>query len=266
MSFRLIYPQQIFWGKFIERAFSMYSSGVMNPPQPPDFPTGWKLLKNITAEAVVGFFRQKQLIGFVAESLEQPNKFAVVLHGSEGVADFLDDFEFLLTDFDLVQNGGRTEYGFTRFYESFLFVDSNTGTSQSLQDYLEQLSNLQPCPSFTVTGHSLGGALATLHAVVLASRGIPVDAYIFASPMVGDSTFGQTYKSLVPNSYLVVNKPDIVPQLPGTLLGYEHVNTLFEINSLNFLEIKHGISCYHHLSTYLYALGAIDTALGSCKA
>jgi hypothetical protein len=266
MSISLDNQTAIFWGKFIDIAYSMYISGGTNPPQPTDFPEGWRLVKNINAEAVVGFFRQKEFIGFVVQSLEDPHKFALVLHGTTGVADFLDDFEFLMTDFNLVPNGGRAEYGFTRFYESISFVDAISGASQSLQDYLINLASLKQSPSFTITGDSLGGALATLHAMVLASRGIPVEAYFFASPMVGNSTFVQTYNALVPNTYRIVNKPDIVPQLPGTLLGYEHVNTLFEINSLNFPEIKHSIGCYHSINTYIYALGATNTDLGSCKA
>lgn len=255
MSISLDHQKAIFWGEFIEVAVSMYIPGVTNPPQPQIFPEGWKLVKNINAEAVVSFFRQKEFIGFVAQSLNEPNRYAVVIHGTEGVADFLDDFEFLMTDFTMVPNGGRTEYGFTRFYESLSFVDPQSGESQSLEDYLKGLNQTD---LFTTTGSSLGGALATLHSMVLASRNISVEAYIFASPMVGDNTFVNTYNSLVTKSYRIVNKPDIVPQLPGTILGYGHVNTLFEINSLNYPGIRRSIRCFHSVSVYVYILGLVD--------
>ncbi|QSO48882.1 lipase family protein [Alicyclobacillus mengziensis] len=266
MKISLINQQTIVWGQFILCAVDMYKSGNLNPPQPTYFPAGWKLVKNIHAEAVVGFFREKEFIGFVAQSTQQSHQFACVLHGSEGIADFLDDFEFILTDFNLVQNGGKTEYGFTRYYESFSFVDPDTDAQQNLTEYLQELSNEETLPSFVVSGHSLGGALATLHAVVLAEKGIDVDVYTYGSPMVGDSKFVQVYSNLVKNSYRIVNIPDIVPQLPGTLLGYEHVPRLFEVNSLDFPQIKRSISCYHALSTSLYVLGSTGTDLTSCRA
>jgi triacylglycerol lipase len=262
MSISFDYQKAVLWGEFIDVAFSMYVPGVTNPAQPINFPKGWKLVKNINADAGVSFFRQKEFIGFVAQSLKDPHRLAVVLHGTEGVMDYIDDFEFLMNDFTLVPNGGRTEYGFTRFYESFSFVDPLSGVSQNLEDYLEELNQMT---SFTVTGASLGGALATLHSLVLASRNIPVEAYLFASPMVGDPKFVNTYNSLVPKSYRIVNKPDIVPQLPGHSLGYEHVNTLFEINSLDFPEIKRSIRCFHSINVYVYTLGGTNTNLDSCK-
>ena len=241
----------ISWGKFIKVAESMYAPGKTNPTQPSRFPKGWKLVKNINAEAVVSFYNQKEFIGFVAQSLVEPQQFAVVLHGTEGIVDFLDDFEFELIDFYLLSDGGKTEYGFTKFYESFTFVDPISGESQGLEDYVK---GLPETASFSVAGYSLGGALATLHAAVLGGRRIPVEAYLFGSPMVGNAAFVKTYNSLVRNSYRIVNQPDIVPKLPGALLGYEHVHTIFEVNSLQFPQFKHSISSFHSLDVYLYCL------------
>lgn len=263
MTISLDNQKAIFWGEFIEIAFSMYATGVTNPTQPTNFPKGWRLVKNINAVADVSVFSQKEFIGFVAQSLNDHNHFAVVLHGTEGFIDFLDDFEFLKTDFKLIPDGGKTEYGFTRFYESFFFVDPIGGNSENLKDYLKGLPR---STSFTVAGYSLGAALATLHSAVLAHHKFSVEIYTFASPMVGDTEFVNTYNSLVPNSYHIFNKPDIVPQLPGPLLGYKHVKTIFEINSLNFPGIKRTISSFHSLNVYLYVLGASKTSLESLKA
>lgn len=270
MSMSIDYQKAICWEEFIKIAFSMYAPGVINPAQPKNFPKGWKLVKNINAEAVVSFYRQNEFIGFVAQCEKEPNRFAVVMHGTEGVTEFLDDLEFLMTDFKLVPHSGRTENGFTRIYESFTFVDPISGDSKTLVEYIDGLSQNV---SFTLAGHSLGGALATLHSLVLASRNIPVEAYLFASPMVGDATFVNTYNSLVKQSYRIVNKPDIVPKLPGTLLGYTHVDTLYEINSLDYPEIKRTTNCFHSQDVYIYTLikaanakGDTNTNLGSCKA
>jgi hypothetical protein len=241
----------IFWARFIEVASCMYAPGVTNPPQPVNFPVGWNIVKNINAEAIAGLLDQKEFMGFVAQSAADTNKFAIVFHGTDSIADFLDDFEFMKIDFQFIANGGKTEYGFTRFYESMTFVNPVSGETQSLKEYV---SNLPQNASFTVAGHSLGAALATLHAAVLAEKGILVEAYTYASPMVGDEVFANTYNSLLTKSYRIFNKPDIVPQLPGALLGYEHVSTPFEVNSLNDPEIKRSILGFHSLESYIHSL------------
>lgn len=63
-----------------------------------------------------------------------------------------------------------------------------------------------------VTGHSLGGALATIAAARLHSAGVqPVRAVTFGAPRVGDDPFRRAYK---PALFRVVNHRDIVPHLP----------------------------------------------------
>ncbi|KAF3624465.1 putative small acidic protein 1-like [Capsicum annuum] len=79
-----------------------------------------------------------------------------------------------------------------------------------------------------VTGHSLGGALATLLALELSSsqlakRGaIRVTMYNFGSPRVGNKKFAEVYNEKVKDSWRVVNHRDIIPTVPR-LMGYCHV-------------------------------------------
>ena len=223
----------------------------INKKQPVNFQNGWKLIKNINSIASFGPFHKKEFIGFVAQSSIEPNRYAVIFRGSETALDFVDDFEFSLVDFELVPNGGKVEYGFKTYYESLTFTDSKNKSSMTLNEYVESLPK---DASFVVAGHSLGGSLATLHSIVLAKKGFSVEAYTFASPMVGDQDFIKAYNTLISASYRIVNKPDIVPHLPGTLLGYEHVNTEFEVNSLDYAELEHSITAFHSLSTYIHCL------------
>ncbi|KAK7279162.1 hypothetical protein RJT34_24208 [Clitoria ternatea] len=79
-----------------------------------------------------------------------------------------------------------------------------------------------------VTGHSLGGALATLLALELSSnqlakRGaISITMYNFGSPRVGNKRFAEVYNERVNDSWRVVNHRDIIPTVPR-LMGYCHV-------------------------------------------
>eukprot|EP01018_Ginkgo_biloba_P019851 Gb_29405 [translate_table: standard] len=79
-----------------------------------------------------------------------------------------------------------------------------------------------------VTGHSLGGALATLLALELSSSQmaqcgcIIVTMYNFGSPRVGNKRFAEVYNQKVKNSWRIVNHRDIIPTVPR-LMGYYHV-------------------------------------------
>ncbi|XP_068493772.1 uncharacterized protein [Phaseolus vulgaris] len=79
-----------------------------------------------------------------------------------------------------------------------------------------------------VTGHSLGGALATLLALELSSNQlakqgtISITMYNFGSPRVGNKRFAEVYNKRVKDSWRVVNHRDIIPTVPR-LMGYCHV-------------------------------------------
>ncbi|BAT96127.1 hypothetical protein VIGAN_08301300 [Vigna angularis var. angularis] len=79
-----------------------------------------------------------------------------------------------------------------------------------------------------VTGHSLGGALATLLALELSSNqltkqgAISITMYNFGSPRVGNKRFAEIYNEKVKDSWRVVNHRDIIPTVPR-LMGYCHV-------------------------------------------
>lgn len=254
----------IMWGEFVEVAYKMYLADTSdtNPPQPDYFPTGWKLIANLDVDPAIGIFSEKQLIGFITQSTTDPSQVGVVFRGTIGVFDWFDDFEFWQVDFPDIKNGGMVEEGFASLYSSLSVVIPGAAGQQSLKDFMVTLGGSR---SITVVGHSLGGALAILHAAVIANNdsSLSPELYTFAAPMVGDATFVATFEQLVPNSYRIYNKPDLVPTLPGEWLGYEQVNTGIMINSLLY-PIKRSLECYHSLLTYLYVLGSTKYGLGDC--
>lgn len=80
-----------------------------------------------------------------------------------------------------------------------------------------------------LTGHSLGGSLATLMAARLATQRIyPVQGvFTFGSPRVGDPAFAEAYGRLLGDrTFRFVNHEDLVTRLPTRSLGFKHVGEI----------------------------------------
>lgn len=76
----------------------------------------------------------------------------------------------------------------------------------------------------TLTGHSLGGALATIataHLAVNLPSTISLRTITYGSPRVGNQEFVNFVNSRAVMNR-INNKDDIVPILPGRFLGYDH--------------------------------------------
>jgi Lipase (class 3) len=157
---------------------------------------------------------------------------------------------------------GNVEDGFTAMYGSL-----RTGAARNAPTLVGALSGLafpQPvsaATSVTICGHSLGGALVTLLALDVAANTIFKDptVYSYASPRTGDSTFAAIYDHLVPNTFRIANRVDIVPKLPMPPL-YDHVDGLYEVNPIQLLPlppkvlVRPELACEHYLSSYLFLL------------
>lgn len=74
-----------------------------------------------------------------------------------------------------------------------------------------------------ITGHSLGGAMATL----AASRLKPTALFTYGSPRAGTRSWKKSFNT---PHYRHVNNNDIVPKVPFAFLGYTHHGTLRYIN------------------------------------
>ncbi|MGM0883646.1 MAG: lipase family protein [Bacillota bacterium] len=250
-----------FWGRLIEKAYDMYTNNRWNPnpPQPSDFPDGWNIIWNLNVEGVVEFIDETEFIGFIAQSTDK-TKTGIIFRGTSSILDAKYDLEISKLPFTEIPNGGNTERGFTKLYRSLSAIHPVTGERKKLNELIPAQDS---AAELTITGHSLGGALANLHGAVLAYHGYAPEVYTFAAPMTGDSVFASAYDTLVPNNFRIYNEPDAVPNLPGTLFGYMQVDGGIPIQSHN-MPIRSSLLCYHELSTYLYTLGDTSVNLGSC--
>jgi predicted lipase len=117
------------------------------------------------------------------------------------------------------------------------FVTAYFAVRDQIHDYVKN----NAVSSVVATGHSLGGALATLCAVDIQynfSDKVTVEAYTYGAPKVGNGGFRDSYNQRVPNSYRVVHGMDLVPALPRWWQGYHAVDQEFRIGqrfSLNFI-------------------------------
>ncbi len=178
------------------------------------------------------------------------------IRGTDTILEWMHDAEFLLVRNPVAGGEGMTEDGFTAIYKSL-----RVGRNAKAQTAIAAIGGyLQPggkAQSVTVTGHSLGGALATLLTldVALNTSCRTPTAYTFASPRSGDPSFAATFDGAVQASFRVCNSLDLVPKLPPILpVPYEHVNSPFEVTP-PMGAIQENVVCEHQLTTYLWLMG-----------
>lgn len=189
--------------------------------------------------------------GFLATS--NAGELVCVVRGTDTLLEWLHDFSFLFVPDPIHAGGGLTEDGFTAIYRSLRAgADPNSPAVISAITTVIGADNIN---KVTITGHSLGAALATLLALDVAlNSGIATNntvSYTFASPKVGELFFNHTYNSVVPHTYRIFNRPDIVPKTPS--LPYEHVGTGIELVP-PFNALKSTLACWHSLDTYLWLM------------
>ncbi|GLJ47071.1 hypothetical protein SUGI_0993790 [Cryptomeria japonica] len=139
--------------------------------------------------------------------------------------------------------------------------------------------------SITITGHSLGSALAMLSAYDIAEMGInqdkekenenekiPITVFSYAGPRVGNSAFKERLDQLGVKILRVVNAHDGVPKVPGILFNehfqllrdlidklpwsYSHVGVELQLDHTKspFLRPTSDPSCFHNLEAHLHLL------------
>lgn len=180
--------------------------------------------------------------------LYYPQNDTVILsfQGTQGdsVGDWVDDFMFamgkppeywLWPDSDEVDVTIRVEDGFMYAWEELRGRAYNM-TIALMEKYTTA--------KLVVTGHSLGGALASLAAADFSLIGLPIDrVFLFGAPRVGNlgwAWFYNEYLDLRGRTFRVVNERDPVPHIPYTgvtfLRGYHHIGVEVWLQGFNYTQ------------------------------
>ncbi len=125
-----------------------------------------------------------------------------------------------------LDNGVMVHSGFWKYVEAFKKEESNIFIQDVVSKKELSLKQLIEYPEnsvFLITGHSLGGAVATLYATDLYNRNIVPLVYTFGAPGVGNEKFVENYNQKFP-LHRVVIKYDMIPN--STVLDEDIADTI----------------------------------------
>ncbi|AFY37901.1 lipase class 3 [[Leptolyngbya] sp. PCC 7376] len=163
-------------------------------------------------------------------------KIIVAFRGSERkIADWATNAKAIQRHWTDDQDDGKVHRGFYRALDS-------------LWDELEkEIRNLRTdSQTLWITGHSLGGALATLAAARLHidSPKIAVNGlYTFGQPRIGNNRFAKVFNSKLKNiSFRCVNNNDVVTRVPPQIFNYSHIGKLMYFDAKGKLRNDRNLS------------------------
>jgi triacylglycerol lipase len=158
----------------------------------------------------------------------------LAFRGTDSLKDWQKDFNAVLVDSKV----GHIHKGFKQALDN-IWEKIDTALAEHIRE--DRL--------LWVTGHSLGGALATLAVDRLTDSKIPIGGmYTFGGPMVGDEKFADNFdRKIKEHSFRFVNDEDIVTwiSLPAF---YHHIGIECFFDCAGVLHRKH--VWYHKLLSY----------------
>ncbi|QKX57418.1 uncharacterized protein TRUGW13939_04530 [Talaromyces rugulosus] len=167
------------------------------------------ILEQIDTTVITGFMGHNpgNTTGFLA--VDKTNELIVLsFRGSRTQGNWVTDFEYGQVPIYGICPGCYVHHGYYYAWGNF---------SQYIMPSINQLAAQYPRYHIIFTGHSFGGALATLGAVLEGTANRPISLYTFGCPQVGNHTFAQFITgNTAGNGYRVTHSDDPVPRAFST--------------------------------------------------
>ncbi|KAI3942964.1 hypothetical protein MKW98_005476 [Papaver atlanticum] len=236
-------------------------------------------------------------MGYIAVSDNEETKrlgrrdIVVAWRGTVAPTEWFEDLQNKLEPID--ESGGevKVEHGFRHIYTSKSGTTryNKLSASQQVMNEVKRLVKLYrekgEAVSLTITGHSLGGALALLNAYEAAETisGLPISVISFGAPRVGNVAFRDKLHKMGVRTLRVVVKQDLVPKAPGIMLNesikkfeeitgnldwvYTHVGAEMKVDvrSSPYLKRKFDLLGFHSLETYLHLVDGFVSSESSFR-
>lgn len=221
----------------------------MSPAPDPRLSPDWLVRGTLVAQdRIAGGILGSETVfyGWLLERANAAGDFMAVVRGTGDLREWLLDAE--IGELKTHPVAGKVEYGFWSIYDSMRYRPAGGGNFPTADGITQAVGT----GKVTVTGHSLGSALATYLAFDLGAPkrlGSRVQAVLFASPRPGDSSFAAAFNMLVPNHRAYWWENDLVPKVPFGF-GYAPVPKSIELTPPAGLKVCRSITCAHHCLSY----------------
>ena len=183
----------------------------------------------------------RNLLGYIGTAYDATNDIKwvadgniIAFRGSEDNDDWNTNFDISMSPYEFELShmrlpGGEVHDGFLNRWKEL---------RSEIHTHISKFTTIdQP---LIITGHSLGGAIATLCALDLAISGLSVKLVVFGSPRVGNDDFARLVDHVLDNHIRVINWGDPVPRVPPLAVGYRHAGKSLRVGSIkNLFKFPH---------------------------
>ncbi|CAJ0945118.1 unnamed protein product, partial [Mesorhabditis belari] len=195
------------------------------------------------------------------------NNYVIAFRGTNGISELIIDGLSSLNTYDAFQagtynGGGRVNH---YFYE---------GVRSLWPTIKANLGQTNPDTTFFITGHSLGGAMASVTAARLSLEGLATNnlirLYTFGQPRTWDYETATAFPNWVPYTWRTVHHADPVPHGPpmdtsGAKTGpYHHTREIWfneKFDSLSYCSIQSGEdpTCSNQIGDFNFTVDVVKS-------
>ncbi len=176
------------------------------------------------------------------------NRIYLVFRGTDKPIDWINNVQFRQQIYPY--GDGHAEVRFHRGFMASYFAIRET-----LLEVMDQFRDKH----IIATGHSLGGAVATIGALDLqynlgAADNFSFSVYTYGAPRVGNSALVKSYNGRISDSHRFIFGWDVVTRVPREWQGYSHVETAVQLGNRWTWQVLSRRFSDHSIDRYVEAI------------